>query len=127
MDLMAQSNCADSTMAMTWHVHEGTKHLSHKVNIENRSPLFQLPKILCLEEMRRFIVIIVMSLSFVTSCLINNDQKAQLNVYGKPLAVCSVRPITGWFRDGFCRTDNQDRGLHTVCATMTNEVTKQDR
>ena len=30
MDLMAQSNCAHSTMAMTWHVHEGTKHMPVK-------------------------------------------------------------------------------------------------
>lgn len=27
--------------------------------------------------------------------------------------------MIGWYRDGYCRTDEQDRGLHTVCATMT--------
>ena len=25
------------------------------------------------------------------------------------------------FRDGYARTDNNDRGLHVVCATMTRE------
>ena len=46
----------------------------------------------------------------------------QLNVYGEPLEVCSLNPITGWFRDGFARTDENDFGSHTVCATMTEEV-----
>ena len=46
----------------------------------------------------------------------------QLNVYGEPLEVCSLNPITGWFRDGFARTDENDFGSHTVCATMTEDV-----
>lgn len=29
--------------------------------------------------------------------------------------------MTGWFRDGCCNTDAQDRGSHTVCAQMTSE------
>ncbi len=41
-----------------------------------------------------------------------------LNVLGAPLAKCSVDPLTGWFRDGTCRTDVADRGLHTVCAEL---------
>ncbi|MEE2755437.1 MAG: DUF2237 domain-containing protein [Myxococcota bacterium] len=36
-----------------------------------------------------------------------------------PLAVCSTEPMTGWFRDGRCRTDDRDRGRHLVCAQMT--------
>jgi uncharacterized protein (DUF2237 family) len=27
--------------------------------------------------------------------------------------------MTGWFRDGSCRTDEADRGSHTVCAQVT--------
>ena len=27
--------------------------------------------------------------------------------------------MTGWYRDGFCRTDENDRGSHTVCAELT--------
>jgi len=38
------------------------------------------------------------------------------------LEICSQDPLTGWFRDGFCRTDDYDQGLHTVCATMTVDV-----
>lgn len=44
-----------------------------------------------------------------------------LNVFGTPLASCSTKPMTGYFRDGCCRTDPQDRGLHVVCAVMTAE------
>lgn len=43
------------------------------------------------------------------------------NVLGGPLAPCSTEPMTGWFRDGCCRTDEQDQGRHTVCALMTAE------
>jgi len=28
-------------------------------------------------------------------------------------------PLTGWFRDGCCKTDDHDRGRHVVCAQMT--------
>ena len=45
-----------------------------------------------------------------------------LNVLGQPLQSCSTNPMTGWFRDGCCRTDEHDRGRHTVCAVMTDEV-----
>jgi uncharacterized protein len=44
-----------------------------------------------------------------------------LNVLGGPLEACSTDPVTGFFRDGCCNTGPMDRGLHTVCATMTAE------
>ena len=44
-----------------------------------------------------------------------------LNVLGGPLAPCSVRPMTGFFRDGHCNTCDADTGSHTVCAVMTDE------
>jgi len=43
------------------------------------------------------------------------------NVYGKDLQACCHDPVTGFFRDGFCRTGSGDIGLHTVCARMTDE------
>lgn len=43
------------------------------------------------------------------------------NVFGEPLKTCSTAPLTGFYRDGHCNTDGQDRGLHTVCAVMTDE------
>lgn len=41
------------------------------------------------------------------------------NVLGTPLRSCSHKPLTGWYRDGCCNTDARDRGLHTVCAQVT--------
>lgn len=43
------------------------------------------------------------------------------NVLGGPLASCSEDPLTGWLRDGCCRTDGLDFGRHVVCAVMTEE------
>ena len=49
------------------------------------------------------------------------------NVLGGPLAVCGVAPLTGWFRDGFCRTDAQDRGSHVVAAQVTADFLEYTR
>jgi uncharacterized protein len=40
------------------------------------------------------------------------------NVLGEPLAECSMRPLTGFYRDGACNTGPEDAGQHTVCAVM---------
>ena len=45
----------------------------------------------------------------------------QKNVLGEDLEECSLNPLTGWFRDGCCNTDSNDKGLHTVCAKVTTE------
>jgi uncharacterized protein (DUF2237 family) len=29
--------------------------------------------------------------------------------------------MTGWYRDGYCKTDNRDQGVHTVCAQVTEQ------
>ncbi len=41
------------------------------------------------------------------------------NALGGPLEPCSMQPLTGYQRDGCCNTDAQDRGLHLVCAQVT--------
>ncbi len=41
------------------------------------------------------------------------------NVLGTPLEDCSHDPKTGFFRDGCCRTDASDQGVHTVCVIMS--------
>ena len=43
------------------------------------------------------------------------------NVLGEPIAVCSITPMTGFYRDGCCNTGEEDAGSHTVCAVMTAE------
>ncbi|MCE1202802.1 MAG: DUF2237 domain-containing protein [Bacteroidia bacterium] len=49
------------------------------------------------------------------------------NVFGEPLADCSQKPLTGFYRDGCCNTGEEDRGLHTVCAVMTDEFLEFSR
>ena len=43
------------------------------------------------------------------------------NVFGEPLEICSNKPLTGFFRDGCCTTDETDLGEHTVCIVATSE------
>jgi uncharacterized protein len=43
------------------------------------------------------------------------------NVLGGQLDTCSVKPMTGFFRNGCCETGPEDVGSHTVCAVMTAE------
>lgn len=43
------------------------------------------------------------------------------NVLGTELLDCSLDPLTGFFRDGRCRTGADDRGVHAVCARVTAE------
>jgi uncharacterized protein (DUF2237 family) len=44
-----------------------------------------------------------------------------LNVLGGELRACCFDPITGFYRDGSCRTGEEDPGTHVVCARMTVE------
>lgn len=44
-----------------------------------------------------------------------------LNVFGEPIITCSTQPLTGFFRDGCCKSDEQDMGTHTVCAIVTKD------
>jgi uncharacterized protein len=46
-------------------------------------------------------------------------RNAARNVLGEPLEICSIKPMTGFFRDGCCNTAREDFGSHTVCAVMT--------
>jgi uncharacterized protein (DUF2237 family) len=53
-----------------------------------------------------------------------------LNVFGRPLAPCSVAstgPVTGYFRDGCCHTDPTDHGLHVVCVVVTADFLEFSR
>lgn len=43
-----------------------------------------------------------------------------LNVLGSALVPCSYEPLTGYFRDGCCKTDETDTGSHLICARVTD-------
>lgn len=48
-------------------------------------------------------------------------KEESINVLGGALETCSTAPVTGFYRNGCCDTGPMDRGLHTVCALMTDE------
>jgi len=50
-----------------------------------------------------------------------------LNVFGEPLESCSEDPLTGFFRDGCCNTNDQDVGSHTVCIAVSKDFLEYSR
>lgn len=49
------------------------------------------------------------------------------NVLGQALEPCGTDPVTGFYRDGSCRTGPQDLGSHTICAVVTAEFLEHQR
>jgi len=54
-------------------------------------------------------------------------QLAEQNVLGTTLESCSQDPLTGFFRDGCCRSSPDDEGSHTVCVLLTAEFLEFSR
>ena len=48
-------------------------------------------------------------------------ESIRTNVLGGKLLPCCFSPMTGFYRDGYCRTGPGDYGLHTVCVEATKE------
>src|SRR5439155_10384874 len=46
-------------------------------------------------------------------------QVTDRNVLGGELEPCGADPLTGFYRDGCCRTGPEDQGSHTICAVVT--------
>jgi uncharacterized protein len=51
----------------------------------------------------------------------NGHKPEPKNVLGGKLQSCCTDPMTGFYRDGFCKTGVNDPGRHTVCAEVTDE------
>ena len=51
----------------------------------------------------------------------NGHRPKPKNVLGGELECCCMKPLTGFYRDGYCRTGANDVGRHTVCARVTEE------
>jgi uncharacterized protein (DUF2237 family) len=52
---------------------------------------------------------------------------SERNVLGGELEPCSTEPLTGFYRDGCCRTGLEDLGSHTICAVVTEEFLEHQR
>lgn len=57
----------------------------------------------------------------------NAAETVETNVLGGELEPCGTEPMTGFYRDGCCRTGPEDRGSHTVCAVVTAEFLTHQR
>ncbi len=55
------------------------------------------------------------------------EKDEPLNVFGEKLESCSEDPLTGFFRDGCCNTNEHDLGSHTVCVQLTQEFLEYSR
>jgi len=62
-----------------------------------------------------FLSLIVLSFSAIA------QKTKSSNVLGQDLAPLKGSQITGFYRDGYCRTDENDPGQHAVAATMTKK------
>lgn len=52
---------------------------------------------------------------------------AERNVLGGELEPCGFDPVTGFYRDGCCKTGPEDLGSHTICAVVTAEFLEHQR
>jgi uncharacterized protein (DUF2237 family) len=51
----------------------------------------------------------------------NGHKPKPKNVLGGELKTCCTNPLTGFYRDGFCKTGADDRGSHTICIVATEK------
>jgi uncharacterized protein (DUF2237 family) len=51
----------------------------------------------------------------------------QRNVLGGELQICSIDPVTGFYRSGSCEVGPEDLGCHAVCAEVTEDFLKFSR
>lgn len=51
----------------------------------------------------------------------------QRNIIGGELEICSLEPLTGFYRDGFANTGPEDLGSHTVCTVVSVEFLEHQK
>jgi len=56
-----------------------------------------------------------------------SGRRPSVNVLGGRLEACSLRPMTGFFRNGCCDTGPEDFGSHTVCVSVTDEFLRYSK
>ncbi|MGV6857973.1 MAG: DUF2237 family protein [bacterium] len=59
--------------------------------------------------------------------MLDVDVDESINVFGEPMEPCGDSPLTGFFRDGACNTNDQDVGSHTVCIHVTSSFLEYSR
>jgi uncharacterized protein (DUF2237 family) len=46
---------------------------------------------------------------------------SDMNILNGSLQVCGENPMTGYYRDGYCKTGSSDEGTHTVCSEVDDQ------
>ena len=60
------------------------------------------------------LVALYKELTHTTDNMATKPSNNSLNVFKKPLALFSKEPLTGFYRDGYCRVGKEDGGNHAV-------------
>ncbi len=47
------------------------------------------------------------------------EKDESVSVLGEPLDMCGDNPMTGFYRDSYCNTCDEDVGSHTVCVEIS--------
>ena len=55
----------------------------------------------------------------ITHPVNTNPFSKEKNIYLQSLKICSLEPMTGFYRNGYCESGPDDTGVHSVCAVMT--------
>ena len=55
------------------------------------------------------------------------EKDESVNVLGEPLEECGAKPVTGYYRDGYCNTCKDDVGSHTVCIEISQKFLEYSR
>lgn len=55
------------------------------------------------------------------------EMDKSINVFGETLEPCCENPLTGFYRDGKCNTNEADLGSHTVCINVSKEFLEFSR
>ena len=94
--------------------------LSRQYNWKKKKPMWDEYSNSCLNKYWRVDSVKLMKIK-------NNLEKfiggrgSDINIHNQPLEPCSFDPLTGYYRDGYCRTGENDYGTHTVCGQVTDE------
>lgn len=81
-----------------------------------------------MHKMLRFVITIGFFLLLI-SCDISEIKlvkqfSSEKNVFGRSLEICCEEPVTGFYRDGYCRVKTNRYTSHIVCAEMTDQFLK---
>jgi len=55
------------------------------------------------------------------NCHQRGGKSYKKNILNKELESCSLKPLTGYYRDGYCMTGEDDLGTHTVCGNISKK------